>query len=407
MNPNSQEIVQQIQAKFNALLASVTKKEDDCPTLYQIECNLLAQLLEIAKMLVLTFILTQQERLKDVKTVTINAKVLPLHATKRRTLRSLFGRITFQRNYYYTHQEGYFLLDATLQLPDKSLSYLLREFLGELSCYLPYLRSGGILQRMVQHQPPSHLIQETLREDSKYVEAFSEQLPPLDPATEAPLLIAQADGKGVPMLPDSPQKERVRLGKGEKLGKKKEAIVTSVYTLKARVRTPEEVVRSLFKKKQPPVLPLLPLPRGSQSEHTPKNKRLWATLGGKEAALSFTAEQVAKREGEHIVERVALRDGSEALQTKMQSSLPTFTLVLDIIHAVEYLWEAGNSLYGEESGLRESWVELGVLLLLKGKVGELVKELRELSLVAGCKASTGVVLKKVAGYYERNRSYMC
>jgi len=45
---------------------------------------------------------------------------------------------------------------------------------------------------------------------------------------------------------DKAKAEPVRLGKGQKRGNKKEAIVTSAYTIAPAVRTPESVVASYF-----------------------------------------------------------------------------------------------------------------------------------------------------------------
>src|SRR5208283_5301153 len=96
----------------------------------------------------------------------------------------------------------------------------------------------------------------------------------------------------------------------------------------------------------------------------PHNKWLWATLDGKEAALVFTAEQVSRQNGAHIQQRVALTDGSETLQTQVQSHFPDFTLVLDFIHADEYLWKAANTLLGETAVERTAWVEARTLQML-------------------------------------------
>jgi hypothetical protein len=72
---------------------------------------------------------------------------------------------------------------------------------------------------------------------------------------EVEVLVIQADGKGVPLIVETPAAAKVRLGKGQKRGRKKEAIVTTVYTISARPRTPVEVVASYFKDQNPPPIP--------------------------------------------------------------------------------------------------------------------------------------------------------
>jgi hypothetical protein len=72
-------------------------------------------------------------------------------------------------------------------------------------------------------------------------------------------------------------------------------------------------------------------------------------MTGKDAVLARLAGKVAGREGGHIQQRVALTDGAEALQDRIQQRFPTFTLLLDFIHADEKLWDVANSLFGETS----------------------------------------------------------
>lgn len=403
MDPASRAIVQQINDKCAAILAYVTQAQDQPPSIYQVERYLLTSLLSLGRDLLLAFITTQQACVKDIKSVCVHAESLPLHALKKRSLRSIFGKISWERGYYYKDGNGYFLLDARLKMPQTSLSHVLREWLLQLACYLPYHKSGSLLKDMLAQTFFTRAVEDAIVEDSGLVKAFYQQAPIPPPASEAEILVAQADGKGVPMLPEGEQSVRSRLGKGEKSGSKKEAIVTSVYTIAPCVRSPEEVVASLFKE---PKTPLLAGGRAPKKRSGPQNKRLWATLEGKKEAIVFTAAQVGLREGEHIKSRVALTDGSVPLQEKMLEYLPEFPLVLDIIHAVEYLWEAGNSLHGEKSDKRDPWVKERALLLLQGKSEAVISDLRGLAGASSRKKTTKAVLLKVAGYYERNAPYM-
>ena len=79
----------------------------------------------------------------------------------------------------------------------------------------------------------------------------------------------------------------------------------------------------------------------------PVRKELRASLDGKEAACGKLAERAALRDSRQNTDRVALTDRAEPLQAQMLSHLPTYTLVLDIIHASEYLWESANAVGGK------------------------------------------------------------
>ena len=52
-------------------------------------------------------------------------------------------------------------------------------------------------------------------------------------------------------------------------------------------------------------------------------------------------------------------------------------LILDLIHASEYLWDVGTALYGEKGALRIDWIKEKLYTLLEGKVGYLIGGLRQ------------------------------
>jgi hypothetical protein len=201
------------------------------------------------------------------------------------------------------------------------------------------------------------------------------------------------------MVRTTPGEAKVRLGKGDQHSRKKEAIVTGVYTIAPHPRTPADVVKSLFhpepaaRKRRPP-------------RPSPQNKRLWATMAGKDAALTRLTGPVAQRDGPHIQHRVALTDGAEALQERVQQHFPTFTLVLDFIHADEKLWDVANGLFGETSAQRMPWVESQSLELLAGQGAAVSTELRRRASLAETTATQHALLTQVANYFDRNAPFM-
>jgi len=169
------------------------------------------------------------------------------------------------------------------------------------------------------------------------------------------------------------------------------------------VRTPEDVVERLFRD------PAAEAATGAgerEAREGPRHKQLWATLAGKDAALAEAAARVARRDGPHRTHRVALTDGSQALQERVQRVFPTFTLVLDLIHVTEYLWKAANALLGETASRRTAWVKARTLRLLRSQSAWVVADLRHLAATPGRARCARTVLTKVAAYLERNAPYM-
>jgi hypothetical protein len=75
---------------------------------------------------------------------------------------------------------------------------------------------------------------------------YGQPAEPPAPALDATILVVQADGKGVPMVQPSLAVPPVHLGKGQKRGKNKEAVVTGLYTIAPHRRTPQAVVAALL-----------------------------------------------------------------------------------------------------------------------------------------------------------------
>ncbi len=265
-----------------------------------------------------------------------------------------------------------------------------------------YHNGLGVLRRLLELKLSTRTLQEQVAEDAPDVEAFYAQQAPPPVTDEAAILVVQADGKGVPILRPTTTTAPVRLGKGQKHGGKKEATLTATYTIAPAIRTPEAVVESLFA-----AAGTAGSARAAQPERTgPQGKRLWATLAGKDAALTEAAAHVARRDGAHLTHRVALTDGSQALQERVQRPFPNFTLVLDLIHATEYLWKAANALLGETNARRTAWVKARTLQLVRSQSAWVVADLRHGADTPGRTRRVRTVLTTVAAYLERNAPYM-
>lgn len=137
-----------------------------------------------------------------------------------------------------------------------------------------------------------------------------------------------------------------------------------------------------------------------------QNKHLWATLDGKDAALSRLAKQVQPRLGAHIRFKIALCDGCPSLQARIAQYFPDFIRVLDFIHANEYLWKVANALFGETNEQRFVWMKTHTRQLLSGKTKRLIAEFRSLAKQPKIRKSKRTPLLTTANYFERNLPFM-
>jgi len=401
MSPNADTIVQELHAEFESMLSYV--KASHTVTADEMERGLFRRLLSLgARLMLLFFALRTGQALRSEHQMASGVRV-PYVGERRRQYFSIFGKLAFWRPYFYRGGSGGATpLDQELALGDDCYSDLVRELAGYFGVGSTYAKVAECFAHILGLHLSTQALSDVVTEDAVDVEAFYAQQAPPPPASTASMLVIQADGKGVPMVRVTPATPKVRLGKGDKHSRKKEAIVTGIYTLVPQVRTPTTVVANLF---HPKAASDTTAPR-TQAPSGPQAKRLWATLDGKDAALERLVQQAAKYEGPHIQHRVALTDGAEALQNRVQAHFPTFTLVLDFIHANEKLWSAANALFGETAPQRTPWVETQTLAMLEGRTAQVISTLRQFATAPAVTTGQQAALTKAANYFERNAAYM-
>jgi hypothetical protein len=399
MTSNSPIIIRDIRQEFEMLLEFVTGDQAKTATADHIERNLFRMLLALGAKLLTLFFMMRSEQSSRESYQTLKGESLPYQRDTHRSYVAIFGKVPLRRPYFYKKGiGGHSPLDAQLGLGVHSYSDLVREISDYLAVYTVYHKSSDILSRLLGLQLSTRVIADNVSTDAQDVEAYYTQQPTPAPASEAAILVVQADGKGVPLIYETTSDPPpVRLGKGQKRGRKKEAVVTAVYTIEPHPRTPQQVVVSFFQRTPPPE---------TNARPHPQNKHLRATLDGKDAALDRLVIQVTAREGSHIHQRVALCDGCEALQERLKARFADFTLILDFIHADEYLWDVANSLLGESHPDRIDWMADRTLQLLSGQTASLVADFRQLAQSGRYSAAQQCQLTKTANYFERNLPYM-
>lgn len=392
---NSSPMILQLREEFERMLAFVTGPQAQTATMDQMERSLFRQVLHLGYQMLRLFVMVRVESESHAMLVNKDKIVLPYHSQKGRDYFSIFGKLTIERAYFYAWGgNGQCPLDEALSLPKRCYSDLLMESAELLGVEGAYGKGLRVVARLLGLDLPELALETSVAEHSQSVKAYYTQKTAFPNTEEGSILVAQADGKGVPMVHDALERQ-VRRGKGDKKTHKKEAIATAVYTIEPYFRTPEEVVSALFKQSEP-----------VGQRPAPRHKQIFASLKGKRQALKRLAAWVQRREGEHICQRVALTDGAEPLQKQMLTCLPGFPLVLDIMHALEYLWKAGTALYGETDPGRAQWVEAQTLQLLTSHTQQVIQLLKDKADSLAPNSQAAKSLRTVANYFQRNLPYM-
>ena len=402
MTPTARESIAQRRAQgdeqYGELLAYVTGAGSRTASAYDVELRVFRGVLALGGTLLRLFFESRAAERPSGPVVGADETVLTYHDRRPVTYLSVFGKIVFERHAFTAPgQAMVYPLDAELSLPERCYSDLLREWSGFGSADASFHEVAASLERILGWPLSIQALETNVREDAVDVPAFYER--PVEataPTEAASILVAQADGKGIPMV-QPPTERPARRGKGHPSNRLREAVVTTLYTIQPYQRTPDAVAAALLRDLERP-----------PPDHRPRplNKELRATLDGKAVAVTRLAERAQRRDGTQIRDRVALTDGAEALQDKIRTALPGYTLVLDIIHAVEYLWDAANALLGERHPERTAWVRSHLVVLLQGRtdavLGALTAATDERALSAAQRKAVAATIR----YYRRNAPYM-
>jgi hypothetical protein len=243
-------------------------------------------------------------------------------------------------------------------------------------------------------------VQLTMQDAAGDVDSFYETKRAPAPTTEAKLLVGEIDGKGVPVRPEEPRGKKLRLAKGEKPNKKKEAVVYSVFTTDPFERTADDIVREV----RDDATIVEPKTRPERPE--PQNKYTRATLSGREYAFQEVARLLDERDPKRTKQRLLLMDGSEDLQKWARIYLPSCLLILDIWHVLVYLWGASLAFHPEGSAESARWVMGKLKLVLEGNVGYVVGDLRRKLSEGKFSNWQRLNLTKAIRYLDKNRQFM-
>jgi hypothetical protein len=324
-----------------------------------------------------------------------------LYAHRRlgtRSLTTVFGSVEVTRmGYSRPGMPSIFPLDQTLCLPERSFSYELQRRLAKAAVQNPFLASVETIAELTGVSVAKRSLEQILPDLAQDFDAFYRQRPP-DVASGS-LLVAAVDCKGISIVKPVSVQPAFRLTKGKKANKKRMATVAAVLTRAPWVRTPQQVLESLF-----------PTERRTRADRSvaprPENKRVWASLvKSKSALIDEVAAEMDRRDPAGLLTRIALTDGERALQIRVKSKLRV-TLILDLMHVMEKLWKAAYVFHDEGSLEADLSVLERALRILSGEVSQVIKGLRQSITKRRLSGAPQKTLQAVARYFSKNRSYM-
>ena len=329
---------------------------------------------------------------------------------------SIFGKIDIQR-FVYAQRRGqaiqFAAIDARLALPAGKFSYLLQDWDQSFAMEEPFGQTAKTVQRILGLNQYVDSLEHMNQEMAQSADMFQASLPVPPAKEEGEIFVQTADGKGVPIRrpADAPPIMDHQHRTGPKPDRKKMATLGAVYSIDRLVRTPEEVVESLFRDPRQP-RPKTPRPH-------PCHKQMRALLDhrdvngdeidGRTAIFSWICEQMTFRHAGSDKPIVCIMDGEEALwkmREVFQADVPMIE-ILDLLHVTPRLWDAATLFHAKGSFAAENFVRDRVRRILHGDVIGVVRGLRRMGTMAGVRGDRGTKLRKICGYLEKNRHRMC
>ena len=335
-----------------------------------------------------------------------------------RPLTSLLGPVTDTRTQH--ERPGVRSLhptDAALNLPLEKYSLPLRRRVAETAARMSFDATVETIKRTTGASVPNRQAEQLVQRAAQDFEGYYEQTEVAAPPEETgELLVLSFDGKGVVMRRDglrpatrkaaenTPRKLQTRLTKGEKPNRKRMAMVAAVFTVGAWLRTPDDVLAGLRSVRG--------ADRSSRPRRPrPEHKRVWASLEREaEQVIDEAFEEASSRDPEGAKTWVVVVDGQKSQLDRIQKVARRHgvqpIIVLDFIHALEYLWKAAPVFNKAGSREAEEWVLERLRRLLAGQAKLVAAAIRRSATKRCLSKKQREPADKCANYLANHAAYM-
>jgi hypothetical protein len=338
------------------------------------------------------------------------------HRQGGRQLETLLGTVRVEREGRGARgSRTLFPLDAELNLPGELYSFGVRRRAGEEAAKGSFDEVVKVLRKHSGAEVAKRQVEEVVLRAARDFDGFylARRMDWQAQAVESSgILVLTFDGKGVAMRHEDlrpatkaaaarrNRKLEKRLSKGEKRATKRMSQVAAVYTIAPFMRGVDAIIGDL----RPGDGPRPKRPR-------PEGKRVWASVEKEPAEVIEEAFlDACSRDPKRQKKWVALLDGNAdqlaLVRAAARKHRVELTIVLDVIHVLEYLWKAAYVFHAEGSTEAENWVPERLLWLLCGEAGQVVASIRRSATRRGLTAAVRKPADKCAEYIENHKAYV-
>lgn len=404
-----ESLILKAQEQLAEISQSIDQAVEDSKRIDEVEREVFADLLTIGQTLLKAFVVAHGDGDIGVEVDRDGRRLRRLKEKRDRRYLSIFGELRIKR-FVYAAREGQkaecLPLDAKLGLPASEFSYVLEDWQQRLCVQQAYGEAVDSLASILGVAPSERAAEQMTQRMATDAEEFQMNQAPAPGQDEGEILVATADGKGVPMrrrLEERVRSSHPRRGKGEKANKKQMAYVGAVYSIDRFVRTADDVVDDVCREQR------------TADRPQPQHKQVWAEMTrthegemttGRERTFVEMAVACHERDADRNKTLVCLMDGEKALWQMAGEWLPRAVGILDLFHVLERLWLAAYCFHPERSPEAAKYVSHNLRMLLEGKVGYVIGCMRRQLNGPGLTQEKRRKLNAVITYYDNNRDHM-
>jgi hypothetical protein len=342
----------------------------------------------------------------------------PYERLRTRSLKTIFGKVTVSRLGYSAHDtETLFPRDAELNLLPELYSHGVQRRVAKEVIKTSYDQATAAVAETTGTTVPKRQVEELAARAAANFDAFYETRS-ADSARDAQktgeILVLSTDGKGIVMRQEDlreatrkaaasrTHKMSKRLSRGEKRNCKRMAQVAAVFTIAAFARRPEDIVKDLAPVRDPD---------DAAKRPRPEHKRVWASVQKEpREVIEQMFQEALRRDPVGTKHWAILIDGNLTqlglIKKAAKHHSVTPTIVVDIIHVLEYVWKAAFALHGEGCATTQRWVTERLLEILRGNSSDVAAGMRRSATLRAMPAEERLAVDDCADYLLKYRAYL-
>ncbi len=336
-----------------------------------------------------------------------------------RLLATIFGTVTVGRCAWRAQgRVNVYPADAALRLPRGRHSHGVRRLAAVEAVRGSFDQATEAIGRRCGQVAGKRGVEQLTFAAAADIDAFYQAVV-CEPCTNATVLVASVDGKGVVMRPEAlreatlkaaqakgPGRYRTRLASGERQGRKRMATLGVVYDAEPAPRRAHDVI----------TVPAATAegPSGQRLRRAgPTAQAKWLTgsvTAHSEQVIQAVFDQAEQRDPTHRRTWVVLVDGArhqlEQVRAEAARRGVGVHILVDLIHVLEYLWRAAWCLHADGDPAAEAWVATHAIGILSGRAAQAIAAIDQQAVGAGLSGDQRRGIDACIGYLTAKQAFL-